>query len=138
VCPFRLLDHPADLGIHAEGPTLAGVFADLARGLVSVILDERGIREQEERSVTLHAADREQLLVRWLSEVLYLYDGRGYVGVRFLVEDLTDTSLTVRIAGEAFDPLRHTTRLDVKAVTYHQLRIAETAEGWEAEVVVDI
>lgn len=136
--PYVLLDHPADIGIRAHGATRAEAFAEVARGLVAIIVDPAGILESEERVIELAAADEEQLLVRWLSEVLYLYDGPGFVGSRFTVEQVSRTNLRARITGERFDPSRHVPRLDVKAVTYHQLRITEGADGAEVVVYLDI
>lgn len=40
--------------------------------------------------------------------------------------------------GERSDPARHEMDHEVKAITYHGLRVEHTPDGWEAEVIVDI
>lgn len=135
---YRILDHPADLGIEADGRTLREAFANAAKALTSVILDPNGIAQREERIVELQAADAEQLLVKWLSEILYLYDGLGFVGSEFDVLELSETRLLARMRGEKFDERKHQTRLDVKAITYHQLAIEENEQGARVRVFLDI
>lgn len=134
---FTILDHPSDLGIEATGMTIADAFASAAAGMMSVIVDPSTVNAVEQRSVQVSASDIGQLLVRWLSEILYLYDGGRFIGCRFDIRKLNATALDAVIHGEMLDLTRHHTRLDVKAVTYHQLLIEETA-GARIRVYLDI
>jgi protein archease len=135
---FDLLDHPADLGIEARGETMAQAFEQAATGLMSVILDLSSVEARVSREVSLEASDLEQLLVKWLSEVLYLYDGEKFVCRELSVFELRHDSLRATALGEAFVPEKHVTRLDVKAVTYHQLVVEETNTGCRVRVFLDI
>lgn len=135
---FRLLDHPADLGIEARGKTLSQAFEQAATGLMSVILDLSSVQAIVKREVTLQAPDLETLLVKWLTEILYLYDGEGFVSKQFEICQLHDYGLQAVILGEAFAEGTHFTRLDVKAVTYHQLEVEETGDGVRVRVFLDI
>ena len=123
---FNLIDHPADLGIEARGSTMAQAFEQAATGLMSVILDLSSVGARVSRQVTLEASDLEHLLVKWLAEVLYLYDGEKFAGREFSVFELRQDSLRATVLGETFVAEKHVTRLDVKAVTYHQLVVEET------------
>jgi len=134
---FEILEHPSDLGIRATGDSLAGAFINAARGLLHVIL-EGDVRERTERVVTLNASDRGHLLVRWLSEVLYLYDAEHFVPASFRFTEFSDTLLVAEIRGEAFDRARHQTKLDVKAVTYHQLAFDDGPRHSQVTVFLDI
>lgn len=135
---FVILEHPADLGIEARGRNLAEAFQNAATGLMSVILDLSLVDAHESRRVSVHASDHEQLLVRWLSEVLYLYDGMGFVGKDFHIREISGTTLTATISGEPFTLGKHQTHLDVKAVTYHQLVVQAKEEGALVRVYLDI
>lgn len=135
---FRILEHPADIGIEAWGRTIPEAFSRAAFALVSIILDPACITVRETRMVELHAADRDQLLVKWLEEILYLYDGERFVPSSIEITEHSPVSLTARLHGEPFDPDKHETRLDVKAVTYHQLSIAENPGGWTVRIYLDI
>ena len=135
---FRILDHPADLGIEAYGKTVAEAFEQAALGLVSIIVDASSVEARECREVTLRGSDREQLLVRWLQEILYLYDGEHFIGGRFQISQLEPGWLQALVYGEPFDPKHHQTRLDVKAVTYHQLKVLEGTGNSSVRVFLDI
>ena len=135
---FEYLDHPADIGFRAWGGTLEELFANCAHALVNLILDPSGIRPEVEHSFSAGAGDVESLLVNFLNEVLYLVDGRRLALAAFEIAVLTDTRVECVARGEPRDPVRHRAKLVVKAVTYHQLKVARATEGWVAEVYVDI
>ena len=135
---FRILEHPADIGFEAFGSTREEVFANAARALFHLILDLDSVEPRTEVVVQVEGSDPASLLVNWLSELLYLNDAEGWLFSEFEVERLDDRSLTARARGEKFDRTRHRAKLQVKAITYHQLELERTAEGWYARVYVDI
>jgi SHS2 domain-containing protein len=132
------LDHPSDIGIEAHGATRADAFSRAAAALISLLIDPSSISGTQQRSVTLSATDEEQLLVRWLSEVLFLYDGLKFVSKEFAFSSCTATALEARVMGEAYDPGRHLPRTDIKAVTYHQLAVWHDEAGWGVRVFLDV
>lgn len=135
---FEILDHPADIGFRARGATVEELFAACAHALVSLILDPSRI--EPARAVLLAAAggDYEALLVNWLNEVLFYIDGRRLALGAFEISRLSESRIECVARGEPRDDRRHPARRGVKAVTWHQLKIARTADGWFAEVYVDI
>jgi len=133
-----ILEHPSDIGIEATGATLAEAFEQAASGMMEIILDTAFVQSVQSRTINLHADDYEQLLVKWLTEILYLYDGQQFVSGSFQITILKNTMLTATIRGEVFHPDRHRTRLDVKAVTYHQMTIEEHLPGARVRVFLDI
>ena len=135
---FRILEHPSDLGIEATGSTLTRAFEESARALISVILDASQIQPRESREIALQGSDQAHLLVRWLSEILYLYDGQEFVCADFHIARLSKTALVGTVHGEPFAPSKHRTYLDVKAITYHQLLIQENERGALVRVYLDI
>jgi SHS2 domain-containing protein len=135
---YEILEHPADVGISARGESLQEAFEEAARGLMAIILDPATIRPQTAVPVSVTASDHGQLLVRWLSEVLYLYDGKRFPCAEFAIHELGPTWLVATVRGEDLDVSRHHTRLDVKAVTYHQLDIQEFAGQSRVRVFLDI
>ena len=135
---FTILEHPSDVGIEARGATLARAFEEAAAGLISIILDRSAIRPLESRTVSLTASDPEQLLVQWLSEVLYLYDGLHFAAGEFAITELGPSSLRATVRGEQAIPARHQPKLDVKAVTYHQVSVKQDARWCVVRVFLDI
>ena len=135
---YVLLDHPADLGIEAFGKNLAGAFEQAALALMSVILETGKIDCKQSKVIVLEGVDWEHLLVKWLTEVLYLYDGQGFASGHFVISELSSTRLEATVDGEPFDERKHAPRLDVKAITYHQLLVEEVAPGARVRVFLDI
>jgi SHS2 domain-containing protein len=136
--PFRILEHTADIGFEAFGATRAEVFANAARALVHLVVDLDSIEPREEVRLQVEGADPPSLLVNWLSEILYRLDAEGWLFREFDFPSLQERSLAAVLRGERLDRARHAVKLLVKAITYHQLALEETAEGWRAQVYVDI
>ncbi|MCI0706899.1 MAG: archease [Ignavibacteriae bacterium] len=135
---YRILEHPADVGIEASGVSLKEAFENAAAGLLSIITDVESIDAAEERYIRLTATDFDNLLVKWLSEILYLYDGEDFIVGEVEIESLSPTQLEAIVSGEPYDANKHSTHLDVKAVTYHQLKIQQKKTGCLVRVYLDI
>jgi SHS2 domain-containing protein len=135
--PFDLLEHPADIGFRAFGDDLPELFCNAAMAMLSIAGDPEAAEPREEYRIAVESGDRESLMVDWLSEVLYWFDGKRIAFCGFTVT-LTDAGLQAVGRGEPRDPERHQARLIVKAVTYHQLKIEQRGGLWVAEVYLDI
>ncbi len=135
---FRILEHPADIGIEARGGSLKDVFEFAALGLVSILVNPATIDPVEQRVVNIKASDLQNLLVKWLSEVLYLYDGEDFLVADVSIERLSPTGLEAILTGEPVDERKHEFRMDVKAITYHNLKIVEGADHCSLQVFLDI
>lgn len=135
---FKVLEHPSDLGIETHGSSMQDVFRNAAYGLISVVTGDSRIETRRELKVEIRALDRENLMVRWLTEILYLYDAEKFLTADVKFEALTDTLLKARLLGEPYDGSKHELKIDVKAVTYHQLSVDEHDGYWTARVFVDV
>jgi SHS2 domain-containing protein len=135
---FRILEHTADVGFEAFGSTRQEAFVNAARALIYLIVDLEAIDAHEAVSVQVQGTDPESLLVNWLSELLYLHDAEGWLFRDFEILSLQEDSLSALARGEKFHSARHQAKLLVKAITYHQLALERTPEGWRAQVYVDI
>ncbi|HZP00747.1 MAG TPA: archease [Terriglobia bacterium] len=135
---FRWLAHTADIGFEAFGRTREEVFANSALALADLVIEPDDVQPQEEITIQVEGRDAESLLVNWLSEILYLHDSEKWLLREFEILKLNDRSLLAKARGEKFDRARHRIKLMVKAITYHQLKLEKTPEGWRAQVYVDI
>jgi len=135
---YELFEHTADLGLRATAPDLDTLFADAAACLFSAIVEDlASVRPVQEVRVELTGDDREYLLFDWLKELLYRFDADHLLFGRFEVRVRAD-GLIGTAWGEPFDPARHVLDHEVKAITYHELKVEQVEDGWLAEVVVDI
>ncbi len=136
--PFRILEHTADVGFEAFGATRQEAFQNAARALFHLIVDLESVMPREETSLSAEGTGAEDLLVNWLSELLYRHDAEGWLFSGFDVRLTGQRRLAAVARGEKFDPARHQAKMMVKAITYHQLSLRPAAGGWRAQVYVDI
>ncbi len=135
---FEVIDHTGDSGITAYGADMKQVFTNSARGLFSLITEIDTVAVKEQRDIEVIASDREALLVNWLNELIYLIDTKRVLFKKFDIISLTDTMLKATVYGEKINRKRHHLKREVKAATYHMLKIEQTENGWEAQVIFDI
>ena len=140
---YELLEHTADVGIRARGPTLEAAFEQATEGLADVLGAlapgwPPGESEPGEAvAVRVAAGDPGGLLVDWLNEVLWLREVRQakVAGVR--VERVGDGAAAGWVAFSGDGPAADGTF--VKAVTYHRLRVEpDPGGGWLIEVYLDV
>ena len=136
---FRLLDHTGDIAILVGAATLPELYDAATRALFEVILDVRTVEPKERVEIRVEGAvDAEDLLVRYLSELLFLHDTAGWLFRGAEVGEIRPGAIEAAVVGEKFDPARHAIQRQVKAVTYHRLLLSEDREGWSARVVLDL
>ncbi len=132
---YEEIEHTADVAIRAYGASLNELFANAAEGMFSLIADLEAVKPIGEIEVRVSAEDTPTLLLRWLSELLYVHETQRLLFSRFEVE-VSGTSLLGRARGEAIDKARHELKLVIKAVTRHRLSV--DPEKGIAEVIFDI
>jgi SHS2 domain-containing protein len=135
---YEFFEHTADLGLRVRAADLDALFAEAARALFAAVVDNLdAVRPLQRVDVRLTGTDREYLLFDWLKALLYRFDAEHLVFGRFEVR-VTAAGLAGTAWGEPLDPARHELGHEVKAITYHGLRVEPEAGGWLAEVIVDI
>lgn len=139
---YEYLEHTADIKFLAYGKTLEEVFENAALAMFNVMIDTGKVSGETAKEIFLKSPDLESLLVDWLSELLYLFEVDEIVFRKFQVQEIKEGEseyfITARASGEKFYPESHPFETEIKAVTYNQLKIEKTADGWMAQVVVDI
>ncbi|TLZ81690.1 MAG: archease [Methanobacteriota archaeon] len=132
---YEEIDHTADVGIRAYGRTVDELFANAAEGMFSFIADLSRVKPVGEVEVRLEADDLPTLLLRWLSELLYVHETQRLLFSSFEVH-VVGMSLEGRARGEAIEKKRHELKLAIKAVTRHGLTV--DPDKGIAEVIFDI
>jgi len=131
---FAEIDHTADWAIRVRGATLPELFVHAATGMYSLAADLSSVEPTVERIIKVKGIDAEGLLVNWLNELIYHTELDGEVFCEFHVDsfDLTRLIATVR-AGRGIE-----LKKQIKAVTFHNLQIVSTVDGYEATIVFDV
>jgi len=135
---YETFEHTADLGLRVRAPDLDRLFAEAAQALFAAIVDDlETVRPTQKIDVSLHGDDLGYLLFDWLNELLYRFDTEHLLFGKFDVR-MENQNLHGSAWGEPLDPARHSLAHEVKAITYHGLKVEKEKDGWLAEVIVDI
>jgi len=135
-------EHAADVGIRGYGSTLEEAFEAVALALFDVMVDVRRVESRECREVEVEEEDLEALLYSFLEELLVLHDMEGLVFGDVKVGIWTTENgyrLKAKACGEPLDYDRHEPKEEVKAITYHDMKIEQLPDGrWMAQLVPDL
>jgi len=131
-------DHTADMGLAARADTLAELFEALAEGLADVICAREHVAPAQRRRLAVEAEDVEALAVDFLSAVRAAIQTGRFAVAAVRVKKIDEGAVEAELLGEPYAPDRHELKAEVKAVTYHQLRIAREGGGWLGRVILDV
>jgi SHS2 domain-containing protein len=134
IMSFEEIEHTADRAFRVMGRDMASLLENAARAMHALDGPRSTGEPSATREIEVEGVDRESLLVNWLNEILYLEQAQQLVCERFHIDQLTNHHLRARIETRECD--RSDTH--IKAVTFHNLRIRESSDGLEAEIVVDV
>lgn len=135
---FEIIEHPADVGFIAYGATREELFANAALAMMTLACDPQQLAEPESREVEVSGADIESLLYDWLAEILALSDAEQIFFRRAAVHAVEAGRIRGTVYGEKYNKRRHHAGTYIKAVTYHQLKVEQSADGWTACVYLDV
>ena len=135
---YRVFNHTADLGVEIYGKTVEELFVNAAFAIGDLMTDLQNVEVTKVRRIFAEGTDWEDLLVNYLREVLYLFNGEGLLLGDYAIIELDPQHLVAEARGELFDPNRHRINTEIKAVTYHQVLVRETETGWIGRVIFDV
>jgi len=124
--------------VEVSAHSLAELFAEAALALFETITDVGTVRPRQEVSVSVEGSDPVELLVAWLTELLFLYESERWVFCRFEPRLVDAKRVEGRAWGEKLDPERHPVDREVKAVTYHQMALEREGNIIKTRIVFDL
>jgi len=140
--PFEFIDHTADVGIKVWGTTLTELFENAAIGMFSVIAGEgykaHGSKIEKKIEISKNADNLEEILVSWLSELLYIFNREKIYFNNFKISSLNDSGIKAEANGVNIDLYQSNLYTEIKAVTFHNLKIEETADGFNCTIIFDV
>ncbi len=135
---YSIFDHTADLGLEIYGKDEKELFSNAAFALFDIITNIDDVDIKEERNLVIEGSDREDLLVNFLREILYMFNGEGLLLKEVFISELDSHHLIGEVRGEYFDQEKHRINEEIKAVTYHQVGVQETPKGWKGRIICDV
>ena len=135
---YEFINHTTDLGIRVRGISLKELFENAARAMFDLIVDLDTVKTRNQITIEIKGDELEELLADWLRDILYRYNGDEYLLKEFKIEKISPEGLKARVRGEKLDMSRHSLKREIKAVTYHDLKIKKLNHEWQAQIIFDI
>jgi SHS2 domain-containing protein len=138
---FHYIEHVSDAMVEAYGRTLSEVFANSARALINIVCDLSRIDLNESVIIETEGFDQISLLYNWLEKVLLalLVDNIALANFDLTIEQSKDKyKLFSTCGGEAFSEQKHHYKVEVKAITYHEMKISRRNDMFIVKFLVDL
>ncbi len=135
---YTVFPHTADIGLRVQSRTLKGLFTVSAQGMSSILFDTQKIRPLKKVKLTVRSDSAESLLVDWLQEILYHITVKHLALAKFRVESLSGTTLKGCAYGEPLSPSGPRLLKEIKAVTYHNLKVKKSRGLYRVALILDI
>ena len=135
---YHIIDHTADLGIIVKGVDENDVFIRAAYAMTDLMVKGDISRKTVIKDVSLQGEDFPDLMVKWLGEILYLFHGEKLLVHSIKIKSISPITLRSTLTFTSFEPEHHQVIREIKAVTYHQISVDKTEDGWQARVIFDI
>jgi len=133
---YRYIDHTADLGIEVSGTSFEDLLVTIARSIFETQIKGR-LEKKESKTIHCRGDSREDLLVDWCRELLYLNQVHGFIPMTYTITR-HNLRLSAEVKGDIFDGTRHSIKTEIKNVTYHDLSIIRNDRGYCTTVIFDV
>ena len=135
---YEQFSHTADIGLRVFGKDLKELFENAAFAMFDTIADLEGLKGDLEERFELEAQNPEELLIAWLDELLYNFYTKQIIFFKFQIEELTDTRIKAKALGRLVGSNRNRLKTEIKAATYHDLKIQKIPEGCQVDIIFDV
>ncbi len=136
---YEIIDHTADVGIRVEGKDLKEIFTKTASAMFDIIAEEKTdtkYQRPDKILVKQKAENLEELFINWLNELLSLSATKELIFSDFKIDQLNQNFLSAEVTG--FDVKNYKVNVEIKAATYHELKIERKDFGYQAQVIFDV
>jgi SHS2 domain-containing protein len=135
---YEILEHTADVRIRVYGSSLGELFENAARAMIALITDVDKINPLHQIEIKVNGETVDELLVRWLQEILYIHEVKKLVFKNFKLNKIDETHVKGKAFGEKINLEKHELYSDIKAVPYHNLKIETINDKLKVDIVFDI
>ncbi|MCP2604914.1 archease [Candidatus Aminicenantes bacterium AH-873-B07] len=133
---YKYFSTTADMGIEVIGENISQIFLNAAKGMFNLISSPTNFKPKQEVKIKLKGESWEELLFKWLGELLFYYDAYKIYFVDFQIIRIIPFEIEAVIKGERIKNKK--VEREIKAVTYHNLKITQKNDIWEAKVLFDL
>lgn len=134
---YRTIQRSSDLAVRVSGKTQAEVLTNSAFALFDLMTDLNKVKIQESLPLEVEGVD-DELMANWMRELLYFFQGSGYILKEFEISETKGPSVRAEVRGEKFDPDRHEIQREIRSVVAHQCRMGKTGDQWTGQATFEL
>jgi len=136
---FRIVDHTGDLAVRLWGNDPPDLLRSAGLALTRILAPEARVRASRSYPITAGGADLAEILIGWMNRLLLVHHLQQALFCEFDVGPVSGGTVVGTAHGEPIDRERHGTLIEIKAATYHDVRIRRDDRGrWTTRVVLDV
>ncbi|MDP2927329.1 MAG: archease [Candidatus Omnitrophota bacterium] len=135
---YEVLEHTADIGIRVKSSSLEGLFRNAGLAITDISTEKQKTQYPEKHKIviTQKADNVEELFVNWLNELLSVSSAEALIFEDIKISQITENFVDAIAIGS--DMRNYKTNVEIKAATYHQLKVQKSGSLWQAEVIFDV
>ncbi len=133
---IKIINHTADTGIEVYGKNIEELFLNSAMGLYKIM----GVEYDEGENfleIKLEATSLEELLIKFLNELIYLTEIKKIGGNFEKIDIEKNKDRHVLNATLKIRKIKSTEK-EIKAATYHNLKIENVKDGFKTTIIFDL
>lgn len=137
---YKFFNHTADIGLEVTGRNRKELFVNSVQALFDIMIENKAGEKSanQQKRITVEGGDVADLLINFLREILYLFNGEKFIIVNCEIMKFTNKELQARLTGESFNDKKHLIKMEIKAVTYSGLKVERVKAGWKARIIFDV
>jgi SHS2 domain-containing protein len=134
---YEIVDHTADIAIKVYGKDLISIYLNSAFALFDLLCDLSKVDIRDCLLINIEGLDKEDLLIRWLNELIYKYAGERWLFKEFKIIEFKENYLKAEVKGEKYNPKKHILKAETKAATYHDVHIEKVKDLYQVQIIFD-
>jgi SHS2 domain-containing protein len=139
---YTFLDHTADIAVEVSGESLEELFLSSASAWKESVVEQKEFSGVDTKNISISGESIEILLVQFLSELNYFLLTKKWltdsIGELEINEQNGRYHLNAKIYGEDLNPSVHSLKVEIKAITFHQIEIKKKKNEFSTTIVFDI
>jgi len=141
MCDYKYIEHTADIGIEVSANSIDKLFKISALAWMETIIGKVKLENVLTKNIELEGISHEDLLVVFLSELNYIFLVKKEVYQPLSISIWKEGQLyklKAELYGEIIDYKKYTVNEEIKAVTYHQIKISQEGKNFNTKIIFDI
>jgi SHS2 domain-containing protein len=134
---YRQIEHTADIAIEVTGGDLKSLFINCAYALFDMLYQTSAVKGLISYKIKADGDTKEELLINFLRELFFKFAVYKVLLKDIKIVNLSDNEITADVTGEKYEEGRHRLKSDIKAVTYHNVKIEKKRNKLKVSITFD-